>query len=430
MIYLQSTAFPMTYLMLCFKGGALLDPVGREGLSVICLRQLLTGTQERSRDHFTRAVEELGSELSLVSQAHYTALTAPALTWALPQLFSLMSEALCEPALLDKEVERAARTYASELEATWDDDGYLAWLWLSRRLFEGHPLSRRANLNPEHIRTITAHEVRAHWARLFHREALLPCVSGSVEREVIESLISELTEALPAPPEDHKLLSPQAMMPTLPPKAQSRLTLVQKADRRQAQLLLAQPAIPSSHPDAWALRLGVAALGGTFSSPLMQEVRVKRGLSYGTSASYRQEGDCATITLNATPEGKDAAETIEVMLNVLKNAQSAGLREEEVEHAKRYITNAHPFRLETPAMRASLIARATLQGVPVAQELETPKLIATLSAQEVNEALSRHLSPERLEVVALSDAEHLSALEQRLAGQFGSCARVDASERP
>jgi len=420
----------MTYLMLCFRGGALLDPIGREGLSVLCLRQLLTGTTRLSRDDFTRSVEELGSELSLVNQAHYTALSAPALTRSLPELFTLITEALCEPALLDEEVERAARTYASELESTWDDDGYLAWLWLSRRLFEGHPLYRRATLDPELIRSISAEEVRAHWSSLFHREALLPCLSGSVTRAEAEALTEALRASLPEPPPGHSLITPQALMPPLTPRAQSRLTLVHKAERRQAQVLLAQPAVPSTHPDAWALRLGVAALGGTFSSPLMQEIRVKRGLSYGTSASYRQEGACATITLNATPEGKDATETIEVMLAVLQKAKREGLSDAEVEHAKRYITNAHPFRLETPAMRASLITRATLQGVPVEQELETPTLIQGLSTEEVNEALSRHLSPERLELVALSDAEHLNALESHFSDQVGALSRVEAGDRP
>ena len=208
------------------------------------------------------------------------------------------------------------------------------------------------------------------------------------------------------------------------------MTLVHKADRRQAQLLIAQPSIPPSHPDSWALRLGVAALGGTFSSPLMQEVRVKRGLSYGASASARQEGECATITLNATPEGRDAVETIEVMLQVLKSAQERGLSEEEVEHARRFICNAHPFRLETPAMRASLITRATLQGVPVEEELETPSVINKISVQQVNDALARHLTPERLELIALSDEEHLMTINRALSGRFDTTSMVNAGDPP
>lgn len=430
MIYLQSNAFPMTYLMLCFRGGSLIDPLGLEGLSVICLRQLLTGTLHKNRDHFTRAVEELGSELSLVNQSHYTAVSAPALTRSLPKLFALIQEALCEPALLDQEIERATRTYASELEATWDDDGYLAWLWLSRRLFEGHPLWRRVALQPTRIREFKAQDVRQHWTRLFNRDALLACISGSVERNDIEDMLQILKQALPKHPSPQDLQSPQVWMPALATATRSRMTLVQKAQRRQAQVLLAQPSISSSHPDAWALRLGITALGGTFSSPLMQEVRVKRGLSYGTSASYRQEGACATITLNATPDGKDAVETIQVMYTVLKEAQSKGLTETEIEHAKRYLMNAHPFRLETPAMRASLMTRATLQGIPVEEELDMPSYLQDLSTQAVNEALAKHLQPDDLELVVLSDAQVLAQVEQHLSSSFDLISKVEASDPP
>jgi len=420
----------MTYLLLCFRGGALLDPRGAEGLSVVCLRQLLGGTTSRPRDELTSAIEQLGSELSLVNQPHYTALSAPALTRSLPALLALIQEALCEPALESAEVERCARSYASELEATWDNDGYLAWLWLGRRLFEGHPLARSVSLNPARVRAFSADELRAHWHTLFHRDALLACVSGSVEEEAVSELIEGLREALPEPPQGLQSMSPHELMPTLPLKGRSRLTLAHKADRRQAQLLMGHPLISPEHPDFWALRLGVSALGGTFSSPLMQEVRVKRGLSYGASASVAQQGACATFSMNATPEGSDAVETIEVMREVMSRAQRSGLSAGELEHARRYLTNAHPFRLETPAMRASLITRATLNGTSPERELEAPRWIAELSLEQVNQALSEHLHPEQLELVALSDPEHLGAIEEALGAHFDEVTQVEAGALP
>jgi zinc protease len=419
--------------MLCFRGGSLLDPVGQEGLSVVCARQLLNGTRAKGRDELTEAIERLGSELSLVTQPHYLAVSAPALTRALPDLLPLLTEALCEPALDEEEIERTARTYAAELEATWDDDGYLAWQWLSRRLFRDHPLWRRASMTPEGVRALNAEMVRAHWAKLFHRDALLTCASGSVEREALEALINPLREALPQR-EGASLPSARELLPPLKPLEHGRLTLVSKEERRQAHVLLAQPSLPYEHPDSWAFRLGVAALGGTFSSPLMQEVRVKRGLSYGASASVRGEGASATLTLNATPEGKDATETLKVMFDVLQEAKDKGLSEGDVAHAKSYLTNAHPFRLETPAMRAALIARAELQGVPVEHELETPRLIEGISTEQVNEALSRHLKPEAMEAVVLSAPKHLLSLKQArtgsLKGRFEALSEVRADDDP
>ncbi len=169
MIFVPADAFPMTYLTLCFKGGALLDPVGREGLSAVCQRLVMSGTRRLGRDAFNAAVEGLGADVSLVTQPHYTAVTTPALTRALPELLDLLTDALTAPALDPEEVARVARVYAAELEATWDDDGYLAWLWLSRRLFADHPLWRKVSVTPEGLRALTEEDARGRWGSLYCR---------------------------------------------------------------------------------------------------------------------------------------------------------------------------------------------------------------------------------------------------------------------
>ncbi len=245
--------------------------------------------------------------------------------------------------------------------------------------------------------------------------------------------MGRLRDALPSAPAGAAALlgaPASAQMPALAPLRRARLTLVRKAQRRQAQVLVAQPAPPPDHADAWALRVGLAALGGTFSSPLMQEVRVKRGLSYGASAVLREEGACGTVTLSATPEGADAGETLEVMLEVLRRGCAGGLTGEEVDHARRYLVNAHPFRVETPAMRASLMARAELQGTPIERELEAPRFVEAVTAAAANEALSAHLSAERVEVLVLSDPAHLEALAARVGGRFDEVSWLDAADAP
>ena len=247
MIFVPADAFPMTYLTLCFKGGALLDPVGREGLSAVCQRLVMSGTRRLGRDAFNAAVEGLGADVSLVTQPHYTAVTTPALTRALPELLDLLTEALTAPALDPEEVARVARVYAAELEATWDDDGYLAWLWLSRRLFADHPLWRKVSVTPEGLRALTEEDARGRWGSLYCREALLPCLSGSLSREEAEGLMGRLRDALPSAPAGAAALlgaPASAQMPALAPLRRARLTLVRKAQRRQAQVLVAQPAPP------------------------------------------------------------------------------------------------------------------------------------------------------------------------------------------
>ena len=49
MIYIQDSRFPITRFQLFFKGGLLLDPPHRPGLTSITQHQCLRGTQSKDR---------------------------------------------------------------------------------------------------------------------------------------------------------------------------------------------------------------------------------------------------------------------------------------------------------------------------------------------------------------------------------------------
>ena len=103
--------------------------------------------------------------------------------------------------------------------------------------------------------------------------------------------------------------------PRSAPAQAGPVVVVDRPEQTQSQVRLAGPAFRRAHPDYFAAQVVNVALGGGFTSRLVHEIRVKRGLSYGvgssTSTPSRAGGLFAVSTF--TKSG-DHREILAVML--------------------------------------------------------------------------------------------------------------------
>lgn len=400
MIYQNQAHLPITYVQLHFRH---LSNELSPALRVLTQRQVLRGTRRSNRECFINEVESLGTELVLTHRRYAHSIGGVVLSRTLPQLVRLLDEAINEPRLDQDELAQSKRAYIAELEARYDDDHAMAWLWLARRLHAQHPLWEDYAVDHADIEAVSIELVREAWSHTFHPEVMLPCVTSDRSQEEILEALSILQRPSPRNMINTRELDHRSSI--LAPLSQSTLTLIHKPNKRQATIFIAHPTLNSNHPQALALEVALCALGGTFSSPLMQEVRVKRSLSYGAFAGLKGEANARFICLNATPDAKDAVETLEVMLSVLDRGAQGELSDEAFLFARDYLINAHPFSIETPAMRAGLSANATLLGLDPKRFLETPTLLKPLSAAEIRQAAIDHISMKHLEVLIYADQE-------------------------
>ena len=137
----------------------------------------------------------------------------------------------------------------------------------------------------------------------------------------------------------HSLPSLEESTP-LSPVNQTHITLVHKPNRHQAQILIAHPLPSHQDPDSWALKVAIMAMGGTFSSPLMQEIRVKRGLSYGAQALVIEEQSCSFMLMSATPQIQDAFQTLTLMHEILQQTANGELSTKDILFAQTHLINA------------------------------------------------------------------------------------------
>jgi zinc protease len=397
---------PIAHLTLYFPGGPAHDPVGKEGLTTLCNRALIRGTVHRDRAAVEEAIEQLGSELLTSTQGFAVGLGGSVLSRALPAFLEHLGEVVTAPAFDAEEIAKTQREMQAQLRSVWDDDAMLGRRWLRQALFHGTRFAHGALGRRDTLPTLTPDDVRAHYARMYARENLLISASGDVTAEQLLALTAPIRAGLPSgAPVEWTQAAPA-------PLSDRAAYIVDKTDRTQAQVFIGQPTVPAHHADTLALHVATTAFGGTFTSRLMQEVRVKRGLSYGAHARLAAERVCGTYLLTAAPEVAEVPQTVGLLLDEYRRFVEEGLSDAEIDFARTHLLHAFAFAVETPTLRAVQAVRARLLGCPTDHVETYCDRLQALSCAQIRAAVRRWLTPERLAVVVVGPA---GAIHPRLA---------------
>lgn len=410
-IVAEQSAFPYVWLNLYFGGGAPHDPPGQQGLTTLTNRVLLRGTARRGRAELEEAIEILGSEVVTATRNQAVSLGGAVLSRHLDAWLALVGEMLVEPRLDPAEIAKVKREMAAELESAIDHDGTVARVWFRRAMYGRHPFGHGPSGTPRSLATITPAAVAEQARRVYCRANLLVGASGDTTPAHLADRIDDVLDKLP----EGRAVD-WAFAPPPTPRGR-RVLLIDRPGRTQAQLLIGHSAIAAGDPAYFPLHIALTGFGGTFSSRLMQAVRVERGWSYGADARLSCERGRGLLLMSAAPSMEKVVDCLELICDEYTRFVETGLSDDEIAFARDHLARAFPFSIETPALKVAQRVRARLLGHPDDFVERYLAGLAAPGAAAIRAAVKTELRPDDLTVVvvgAIDDA--LEAAVARLPG--------------
>ncbi len=411
----RDNALPLVHVSVAFKLGSLADPPGKEGLTSLTLRLMRRtggGLDPRAQDE---RIDSLGAALWVEAGQSTAGVHGTVISRNLRAFLAVLREVLAEPGFSSDELERLRREAESELVDVLDSDRSLARRWFTRRLFKGHPYSRPSGGTRPSLATITLADVHARYRELVAPANIMIAFAGDIEPSVARAFADDLAQALPA--------SPALLDPTEDPTALPgvHLTFVDKPERTQTQILIGCLGTHPLDPDHLALSVANTVFGGTFTSRLTQEVRAKRGWSYGAYSSLSVDRRRRSFSMWTFPKLEDALSCIQLELELLRAWVKEGPTEEELEGTKSYLVGSHAFSIDSAAKRVSQQLDAALYDLPLSYYSEYTARVPKITLREAHASLAR-LTPDKLQITVVGTASALlSQLEAGLP--------LDSSER-
>jgi len=381
-----SRALPLVTVSVGLRTGALLDPRGKEGTTRL-LSRLMRRTGGGLEPHvIDTRIDSLGASLG-ADVAHSTMVfQATVISRSLDAFVDLLVDVLGRPGLAEAELARLQRETLAELTDSLDDDRGIARRFFRRRFFGDHPYGRSVSGTAKSVPEITPADVRSVYERTFVRDNLVFALSGDLTEARASRIAERIAEALGTGP------APGDATPEPVPVPGRRLVIVDKPERTQTQILIGCLGSHTRDEDHVALLVANTIFGGTFTARMTQEVRSKRGWSYGAYSNVPFDRRRQTFSMWTFPKAEDAGPCLKLELEMLHEFREKGVTKAELSWAKRYLVRSHAFAVDTAAKRVGLALDQTLYDLPEDYYARYLDRISAVTLEQANAAVQNRLS--------------------------------------
>ncbi|MSO85242.1 MAG: insulinase family protein [Rhodospirillales bacterium] len=400
----QDKLNPIISLRFAWRGGAALDPAGREGLARMVAALLDEGAGDMDARAFRAALEDRSIGLSFDSSFDEFGGSLQMLTEHRDTAAGLLALALTRPRFDADALTRVRSQALARLRRDAESPDTVAQVRLFSEIFSGHAYGRRSRGTLESVPRIGPEDLRRFQAERLARDVLVVGVAGDITAAELGRLLDRAFGDLPEK-------SAPARIPEVAPKIDSR-TLVARLKVPQSSIAFAAPGVKRDDPDYYAAYvLNYILGGGGFTSRLHEEVREKRGLAYSAGTSLYPLRHSALILGGAATANARVKETLDVVRAEWRRMADGGVSAEELENAKTYLTGSFPLRLTALGGIAGMLLGMQIENLGPDFIDRYNGLIEAVDAESVARVARRLLDPARLLVVVAGEPEGLAPTE-------------------
>ncbi len=401
-------ALPLVYVNVAVKAGAVTDPAGQSGLTNFMGEMLLRGTKNRTKEQLNLAIDQMGANLSVETRSEALIIRGAVLKTQLEPFLALINEVLTRPSFPESEIRKLKSEITSGILEELGRDPSLASRRFQRFLFQDHPYGKPVLGTVRDISRLTRPQILAQYERLIRDPNLVVVGTGDAETSKIEAWSKALGQARSKGGKNGDKPIEKVAAPQDSPVA--RYQIIDKPDRTQTQINGGQIGVKLTDKNYFPLYLANYTFGGgSFSSRMMVEIRVKRGWSYGANSYFRHGLQPRLWSFKIFPKSTDTPEALAYTLGMIRNLKKGGITAEELSFAKDSLINSAGFTYNTPKKRVeNKLLERTLDLPDGFMRSYAPEL-AKLSLNDVNSAVEQYFKPDQMAVSVLGTAKDLKA---------------------
>jgi len=399
----EGHSIPFTALEIRIRGGASLDAPGKRGAVNLMVATLEEGAGDMDARAFAAAREALAASYGFDVYDDSFSVSARFLTENRDEAVALLRLALTEPRFDQDAIDRVRGQVLSIIASDAKTPNRIASQTLYAAAFGDHPYGSSLNGTEQSVQALTRDDILAAHRAVLTRDRVYVSAVGDIDATELAALIDDLLGDLPADG------------PPLPARATFGLAgglTVVDFPTPQSVALFAHSGIKRDDEDFFAAYILNHIFGsGGFESRLMQEVREKRGLTYGI-ATYLVPRDHAELVIGSVASGNDAiAQAIEVIRAEWARMAESGVTAEELATAKTYLTGEYPLRFDGNGEIADIMVGMQMIGLPPDYVIHRNDYIEAVTLADVNRVAGALLQPEALHFVVVGQPSGLDAAQ-------------------
>lgn len=387
----EERALPMIAVNISFPAGSAYDPADKPGLANMMASLIDEGAGDLASDAFKQALESRAIRFSASADRDYAVVTLTTLKENADEAFRLAGLAFAHPRFDPEAVERIRVALLASLKQEDEDPSRAAVKAWYAAYFGANPYGRPTSGTPAGIAAIKSDDIKAFAADHLVRGGIKVAVSGDITEVQLKKYLQTLFTPLPA----------KSILPVAKPGDVGRPGTRSVVRNEAAPVsIFGFPGPMRSDPDYIPAYVTNHILGGGgFAARLMDEVRDKRGLTYGISTQINDFRSASIIVGSVQSDKTKILTAVDVTKSEMARFAKDGATAKELADAKTYLTGSFPLGLDSNAKIARTLNAYQRSGLAADYVVKRNALIQAVSLAQVNAMAKKYFDPARLVVV-------------------------------
>jgi zinc protease len=398
-ISVRRAGLPLVTAQLVLRRGGEMDPPQLAGLADLTANLLSKGAAGKTAPQIAAAVEALGGSLSAAAGWDESAVGVTVTTPKLPQALGLLAEVVRQPDFSAAELKRAQAQAIDDLRLSLSRPTTLASLAVGRGVFGDGAYGHSRSGTPASIARISRADVQHLHDALYRPDNAILILAGDITPAQAQQL------AQTSFGDWQKPATPLAAKPAgMAASHVPAILLIDQHGAGQAGVVVAHAAPPRNDADYYVGTVANAVLGGSYSARLNEEIRIKRGLSYGASSRLQSLGNAGMWLAAAQTKNPSAPQVVELVLSEFKRLGSTRVSADELAARKATLIGSYGNSLETTAGLAGQVGNLAVYGVKLEQIGKYIAQVQAVTPKQIEKYAARHLDADGSKVVVVGDA--------------------------
>lgn len=371
--------------------GSANDPVEKQGLARLVANTMDEGAGDLNAQAFQKELQDQVITLHFDATRDYFSGSLKTLSKNKDRAFELAHMALTDPRFDREALVRMRQANQSRIRSSLSDPEWMAARLLNDKAYAGHPYALNSGGTLSSLENITTSDLKKFHDTMIGKNNLVVAAAGDITAEELGIVLDKIFGTLQdiTPPEIADLTLQNAGK-----------TFLFAKDIPQTVIQIIQPGINREAPEYHAAQVMNFILGASgFGSRLTEEIREKRGLTYGIYTSLFNLDHVHGLTLGTSTRTEKVPEMLNLIRAEYQRMIDTPITQKELMDAKSYLVGSLPLSLTSTDKIAEMLLSLQLENLPIDYLDVREKEIQATTIENVSAAARKILSPKSMTTI-------------------------------
>lgn len=395
---IEQHELPLLQYSIDIKGGHLLDPENKSGVSSLLATMLTEGTANKTPEELEEAIDLLGASIRVSASLESMTVSVNCLARNLEKTIDLVNEIILEPRWDEEEFDIAKMKVINNLKRNAANPNFISYQAYNNLLLgKGSLLATSSSGTVESVEGITIDDLKSYYNTYVSPSVSTLMIVGDVDKAKTEKAFSIIAE---------NWTPKQVEIPSVHvdnSAGKAKIYFVDFPGAKQSVIRIGNLYTPDDMFDNYAATVANYKLGGSFNGILNMILREEKGYTYGARSNFSLNNTYGSFDASSSVRSDATFESVKIFHDEMAKYRE-GISMEDLEFTKNALLKSNALNYETLRALQSMLGDINEFDLPADYIEKEQDILRNMTLEQHKELCQKYIRPEEMIYVIVGDA--------------------------